>query len=69
MKDRIIKKLEDQIKTLTKSIEKGKIMLCDFFVIIALNVFVIIALTGTVWDGVRNLSPQKKVQEPSIEIT
>lgn len=38
MKDRIIKKLEDQIKTLTKTIEKGKILLlCDLFCLIALN--------------------------------
>lgn len=37
MKDRIIKKLEDQIKTLTKTIEKGKILLCDLFCLIAVN--------------------------------
>lgn len=38
MKDRIIKKLEDQIKTLTKTIEKGKILLCFGGFLIVLNV-------------------------------
>lgn len=33
MKGRIIKKLEDQIKTLTKTIEKSKILLRDFLFI------------------------------------
>lgn len=69
MKDRLIKKLEDQIKTLTKTIGKCKIWL-HFFFLTALNDQYVNFKSVRVWGGVRNENIRKMCKgETPTEIT